>query len=228
MEQTGRTLTQAQNELRELAAHLFTMQEEEREYVARELHDDVAQRLSLAALLCQEAQTTKDPAARQRALDKVVEDISSMNSDVRMISHRLHPAIIHELGLPTALKQLVDEFGKREGMFATLITASVPEDIDPAVSTSLYRVTQEALRNVAKHAGKTHVKVILEGRAEELFLEVRDFGMGYDQESEEGSSGLGLISITERTRIAGGRSRIESSLGRGTSVTVEVPIHGRP
>ncbi len=228
VEQTGRTLTQAQNELRELAAHLFTMQEEEREYVARELHDDVAQRLSLAALLCQEAQTTKDPAARQRALDKVVEDISSMNSDVRMISHRLHPAIIHELGLPTALKQLVDEFGKREGMFATLITASVPEDIDPAVSTSLYRVTQEALRNVAKHAGKTHVKVILEGRAEELFLEVRDFGMGYDQESEEGSSGLGLISITERTRIAGGRSRIESSLGRGTSVTVEVPIHGRP
>ena len=228
VEQTGRTLTQAQNELRELAAHLFTMQEEEREYVARELHDDVAQRLSLAALLCQEAQTTTDPEARQRALDKVVADISSMNSDVRMISHRLHPAIIHELGLPTALKQLVDEFGKREGMFATLITASVPEKIDPAVSTSLYRVTQEALRNVAKHAGKTHVKVILEGREEELYLEVRDFGIGYDQDAEEGLSGLGLISITERTRIAGGRSRIESSLGRGTSVMVEVPIHGRP
>lgn len=228
VEQTGRTLLQAKNELRELAAHLFTMQEEEREYVARELHDDVAQRLSLAALLCQEAQTASDPAARQKALDRVVADISSMNSDVRMISHRLHPAIIHELGLPAALKQLVDEFAQREAMFATLITAAVPESIDPAVSTSLYRVTQEALRNVAKHAGKTHVKVMLEGRGDTLYLEIRDFGMGYDQETEEVPSGLGLISITERTRIAGGQSRIESSLGRGTSVMVEVPIHGRP
>ncbi len=228
VEKTGRTLVQAQNELRELAAHLFTMQEEERKYLARELHDDVAQRLSLAALLCQEAQSATDPAARGKALDQAVADIASMNADVRMISHRLHPAILHELGLPTALKQLVDEFGKREGMLATLITASLPDTIDPATATSLYRVTQEALRNVAKHAGKTHVKVMLEGREDQLYLEVRDFGMGYDQESEEAPSGLGLISITERTRIAGGRSRVESSLGRGTSVIVEVPTHGRP
>ncbi len=227
VEQTGRTLLQAQGELRELAAHLFTMQEEEREYVARELHDDVAQRLSLAALLCQEAQAAADPAARTLALDKVAADISAINSDVRTISHRLHPAILHELGLATALKQLVDEFGKREGMFATLITANMPESVDPTVATSLYRVTQEALRNVAKHAGKTHVKVILEGRGDNLYLEVRDFGIGYDQEAEEGATGLGLISITERTRIAGGRSKVESSLGRGTSIMVEVPIHGR-
>ena len=228
VEQTGRTLVQAQGELRELAAHLFTMQEEEREYVARELHDDVAQRLSLAALLCQEAQSATDPAARAKALDQAVADIASMNSDVRTISHRLHPAILHELGLPTALKHLVDEFGKREGMLATLITASLPETIDPSIATSLYRVTQEALRNVAKHAGKTHVKVMLEGREDTLYLEVRDFGIGYDQDAEEAPSGLGLISITERTRIAGGRSRIESSLGRGTSVIVQVPTHGRP
>ena len=93
---------------------------------------------------------------------------------------------------------------------------------------TLYRIAQESLRNVAKHAGKTHVKLVLHMKDDKLCLEIRDSGFGFDQEADSKRQGLGLLSIKERARIAGGSSIIRSSLGKGTVVTVEVPIHAEP
>lgn len=223
IEQTTATLTRAQTELQELAAYVFSVQEEERRRVARELHDDIAQRLAAISLQVAEARWSGG-RADTGALDSIAALIERLSADVRRISHGLHPSILDDLGLVPALKSLLDEFRKREDMFATYIGTDVPEKIAVPTATAIYRVTQEALRNVAKHAGKTHVKVLLERTGEMLRLQVRDFGMGSDLQDLRGGHGLGLISMKERARIAGGTFRLESELGHGTSVILEVPV----
>ncbi|MBB6143083.1 two-component system CheB/CheR fusion protein [Silvibacterium bohemicum] len=215
----SKTLARAQDELRELAAHLFTMQEDERQRVARELHDDVSQRLTMLEMLCAKLEETGGSE-----LPVIRQEVRSLNSDVREISHRLHPAILSDLGLPQAIKALVEDFRQRESMPATYFDTGVSGEIPPAIATALYRITQEALRNVSKHAGGTHVKVELNQVDGTLRLQVRDFGIGFDQDSEFPSRGLGLISMEERARIAGGTFSIASALGDGTKIAVEIPL----
>ncbi len=221
--QLGRT----QEELRSLTAHLFSVQEEERQKVARELHDDISQRLSLLELLLndlpQEAAKTGDGLTK---FASIREQVQTLNTDVRDISHRLHPALLDDLGLPAALKALIDEFRDREGTPATFISKNLPPLPSQPALTALYRIAQEALRNVAKHAGKTHVKVMLEAQENRLRLEVADFGIGFDQESpgQITERGLGLISMKERAHLAQGTLIVRSSLGYGTTVTADVPF----
>ncbi len=231
IEVAARTLDQTRDELRGLTAHLFNAQEEERQHVARELHDDVSQRLSLLAQGLENTQSAGTAAERRAGIDTLRAQLQSLNSDVRQISHRLHPSILTDLGLTAALRSLVDEFGKREGMPVTFASLNVPELTPQPAVTALYRITQEALRNVVKHAGKTHVKVMLEGRedsglpgAHSLHLEVLDLGQGFDLETDFPREGLGLISMKERARLAGGELKITSALGRGTTVSVDVPL----
>ncbi len=157
-------------------------------------------------------------------LGELREQLARLAEDVRRISHRLHPAILDDLGLPVALNALVEEFGDREGMPATYFGINLTEDFPTNVSAALYRITQEALRNVAKHAGKTHVKVILEAKNDRLLLQVIDLGIGFDPDPDVPREGLGLISMTERARLIHGTVSIHSSLGKGTTITVEVPL----
>lgn len=222
VEMAAHALSRTREELRGLTGHLFTMQEEERERIARELHDDVSQRLSLIQILLTIQQPQELNSEIEEKLSRALSELETLNADVRQISHKLHPAILKDLGLPTALRELVDEFESREGMPATFITQSLPERWSEAAATTLYRITQEALRNVAKHAGRTHVKVQLQGTGDALELKVMDFGRGFAQDEFQ-SHGLGLISMQERARIAGGSFDIESALGRGTTVTVCLP-----
>lgn len=223
VDRTNRTLSVAQEELRGLAAHLFSVQEEERQRVARELHDDVAQRLSLLQMQVEE-QMPPGVDGGSGVATSIYSQIKELNADVRMLSHKLHPAILSDLGLPAALKELVDDFRVREQMFATYIGTNVPETISLDAATVAYRIAQEALRNVSKHAGKTHVKIMLERVDSVLRLEIRDLGVGFDADDEAPRRGLGLISMKERARIAGGSLTITSSLGEGTSVSLKVPI----
>ena len=222
-------LRRTQDELRGLTAHLFTVQEEERQRVSRELHDDVSQRLSALDLALEEVAKQKNTRQFQEALEDARQRLQALNSDVRLMSHRLHPAILNELGLSAALKSMVKEFGEREGMLATYSTQVLPDHWPPEAASAIYRIAQEALRNVAKHAGKTHVKVTLSGHDDTLQLKIMDFGVGFDQEAErQPGQGLGMISMQERARLAGGAFSVQSALGQGTTVTVEVPLkrHG--
>jgi two-component system CheB/CheR fusion protein len=138
------------------------------------------------------------------------------------MSHRLHPSIIEDLGLKPALQSLTEEFGRREGMIVTFSARNVPENLPLDVATSLYRIAQEALRNVTKHAGQTHTRVTLTGTKTGIQLNIADFGQGFDVESER--HGLGLLSMEERARQIGGKMDVQSTLGEGTKITVTVPV----
>jgi two-component system, chemotaxis family, CheB/CheR fusion protein len=220
----ARRLERTQEELRGLTAHLFTVQEEERRHVARELHDDISQNLSILDLRLKALRDKQEQGFDGSEIDELRVQISELANDVRRISHRLHPAILDDLGLPAALKALVEEFGEREGMPATYSGINIPEVIPTNTAAALYRIAQEALRNVAKHAGKTHVKVILEMQDDVLILQVIDLGVGFDQDADVVGEGLGLISMTERARQIHGKLFIKSSLGKGTTMTVEAPL----
>ncbi len=221
---TAKTLVKTQNELRALTGSLFTSQEEERRRIARELHDDVSQRLAVLEIDSDEVEhsLSSDIEAARRTLVQMRTRIGQLADDVRVMSHRLHPSLIEDLGLKPALQNLIEDFGEREKMIATFWSEDLPENIPIDVATGLYRISQEALRNIAKHAGKTHVRVTLKGTTEGLQLQVADFGNGF--EMKEKRSGLGLISMEERARLIGGTVFVRSEVGGGTKVTVDVPL----
>lgn len=224
VEVTEQTLGRTQSELRALTNNLFKSQEEERRMVAAELHDDVTQRL--AHLQIELDRMAGDLPEQNQELGSHIMSLSrrtaELSQSVRQISHRLHPAIIADLGLAEAIKALVNEFRVREQMLASFRSHNVPEVIPYEITGVIYRITQEALRNVAKHAGKTHVKVTLEKRGQRLLLEVKDLGEGFD--INDRNRGLGLVIMAERARLVQGLFSLESSLGHGTTVRVEVPL----
>ncbi len=221
---TTAELGRTQSELRALAASLFTSQEEERRRVARELHDDINQQLALLTMELEHCyqRLPEDPAGVRERLDALRTRTTQLSDEVRNISHRLHPSILDDLGLPYALKALAEEFGQREGMVATFTRRNVPSSLPKEIAGALYRIAQEALRNVAKHAGRTHAKIALEGSEESIRLEVTDLGEGFDLEESRG--GLGLLSMEERAGLIRGRFQVRSALGKGTTVTVDVPL----
>jgi two-component system CheB/CheR fusion protein len=223
---TQEWLGRTQSELRALAGSLFESQENERRRVARELHDDISQQLALLEMSLTELEQSgsSDPAELRRHTAGLRERTAKLSDDVRTMSHRLHPSALDHLGLPAALKALVQDFGEREAMPATFMRQNVPESIPAEVAGVLYRITQEALRNVAKHAGKTHVKVVLQGLESQLRLQVTDLGEGFDLDDARG--GLGFISMAERARLVKADFKVESALGRGTTVTIDVPLSG--
>ena len=221
----ARELDRTQQELRGLTGHLFTVQEEERQRVARELHDDVGQRLSLLALLLNGVEAARrDGDDASAKIAEARHHLERLSTDVRGMSHQLHPAILDDLGLSAALKALADEFGSREEMPATYVARNLPVLPSQPATTAVYRITQEALRNVAKHAGKTHVKILLEVKNNNLHLEVRDLGIGFDGDGEQARGGLGMITMKERARLAHGTLSVSSALGEGTTVTADVPF----
>jgi signal transduction histidine kinase len=117
---------------------------------------------------------------------------------------------------------LAEEFGEREKMIASFSSSNVPDRIPIEIATALFRITQEGLRNVAKHAGKTHVRVSLKGAQGKIQLQIADFGQGFDPKVVR--SGLGLLSMEERVRNIGGTFDIQSTVGEGTRITVEAPL----
>ena len=224
VENATSTLNRTKGQLRGLTSHLFQVQEEERQRVARELHDGVSQRLSFLEMLLSDASATSTSDDCSVKLQTARNELQGLNTDVRQISHRLHPRMLKDLGLAAALRSLVEEFDRREGMPASFSSRGLPEQVPDEAATAIYRITQEALRNVAKHAGRTHVKVMLRNVDHMLVLKVVDFGVGFDADAVEGQSGLGMISMQERARIASGTFEISSELGSGTAITVTVPL----
>ncbi|HEY1945991.1 MAG TPA: CheR family methyltransferase [Bryobacteraceae bacterium] len=221
---TAETLGRTQSELRALAGKLFTSQEEERRRVARELHDDISQRLAHLQIGIEQIQLhpSKNPDELSGKMEQLRQAASHLSENVRDISHRLHPSILEDLGLAEAIKSLLEEFRRQEGMLTTFRRHHVPASIPYETAGVLYRITQEALRNVAKHAGKTHVKITLDGVSSGLRLKIKDFGEGFDMHERGG--GLGLISMAERAHLVQGSFAVESALGAGTTITVEAPL----
>ncbi len=222
------TLLQYQNELQALTARLLGLQEGGNKDLARELHDDLSQKL---AALGMEVSTLLQPSrgSPQELPDRVrvvSARINAMAEDVHAMSRRLHPAILDELGLEAALKEECVSFSAQMGIpakFESKGPTLLPED----VSLCLYRVAQESLRNIAKHADATNVRVVLSARKDGVRLRIVDTGDGFDLKDVKGKGGLGLISMEERVRLVGGKFTIKSQPGEGTTVEVFVPLKAK-
>ena len=169
-----------------------------------------------------------DQAAAHAKILHLREQVADISAGVRTLSHRLHPSILEHLGTAAALESLLDEFAEREGILASFYVNRVPEDLPLAVATGFYRIAQEALRNVSKHAGVAHVKISLyrpEAIGDDrsgLVLEIADSGRGFDLEQH--TPGLGLISMKERARLLGAALHLHSVPRHGTTIKVELPL----
>jgi two-component system, chemotaxis family, CheB/CheR fusion protein len=215
----------SQDQLRALTARLLEAQEEERRRVSRELHDDLNQRLAMLAVEVGEIQANMpDSAGESRARLQTVENrINALSDDARRTAYQLHPSVLEHLGLVEALESYCADFSKQEAVKVAFKQRYVPKGIPPAIALCLYRVTQECLRNVAKHAGIGRASVVLTGTGEGLALTISDAGRGFDLDSKKGR-GLGLVSIGERVMAAGGSLTIKTRPGDGTRVLVRMPL----
>jgi PAS domain S-box-containing protein len=213
--------------LRALTARILTAQEDERRRVARELHDDVTQRLAtlsieLGALTSQGVEAGDDLRARLRAAQRRV---IQMSEDVRRVAHALHPAMLEDLGLGTALKALCEEQSEIHRV-AIRFDGEEPRDsgIDPARAASLYRLAQEAIANAVQHGHATAIDVALRTGPDTVQLEVRDNGVGFDGNAPKARAGLGMTSMRERVNLEHGTLTVQSKPGQGTLVTAIVPL----
>ena len=221
---------QSARELHDLSARLVTVQEDERRAIARELHDEVGQGLTAIKVELAVAQRTIEAAGVDPA---VLSDARAITDGalhtVRDISHLLHPSVLDDLGLPVAIESYLSTFGPRHQLRAELVQNSVVGRLAPELETSLYRIAQEALTNVARHARATVCRVSLKCAADTVTLIVDDNGAGFDPGlAEHSGGGLGLIGIRERAVQFRGVVRIESAPGHGTRLTVELPVRHRP
>jgi signal transduction histidine kinase len=209
-----------------LAARLLTVQEDETRRLSRELHDDINQRLAMLAMDL-ELLEMKSPASQEGIkgeLSSLRERVSDLSDCVHDLAYKLHPAILDDLGLVVALKSYIDDYAAREGIEVAFDARNLPEMLEQDIATCLYRVVQEGLRNVAKHAEAKTVRIALECSGPKIILEIQDSGVGFVPESQVRGSGLGLVSMSERVRLVRGEFLVASKPGQGTQISVRIPL----
>jgi signal transduction histidine kinase len=221
--------TVSKAELEVLAGRLITAQEDERRRLARELHDDITQRmaaLSIEAGLLEQATVSEASASTRAGLARVRTQLAALSTDIHQLSRRLHPATLDDLGLVTAIEAEARAFFERGGPPVEVVVSGQFDDLGPGVGLALYRIVQESLHNVLKHAEAEQVRLDLRREDHDILLRVEDDGRGFSRTMSGWRHGLGLASMEERVRLLGGRLTVESLPGVGTTVEVRVPVAG--
>jgi two-component system NarL family sensor kinase len=212
--------------LRALAERVMTAQEDERSRVASELHDHVVSELGgivfgLRSLIRCPPMTKEE---MMTALERVVGELEELSTSARQLSFHLHPVMLDRVGIACALNKLLDDVSRRTGLRIERTIQQVECPLLPMASAALYRVAEEAIQNVIKHAQVDRVQVHLGVVNEAVVFRVRDEGRGFQvQRHRAGSAGLGLLSMAERIRQVGGQLRLESEPGVGTEIEVRIP-----
>jgi signal transduction histidine kinase/ABC-type uncharacterized transport system substrate-binding protein len=226
-QRAARTAQESAQDIQHLAGRLINAQEDERRRIARELHDGLNQDLaavSIALSTIEEGLPASTPVARRQQFTRLQERTVELAGAVRHLSHGLHPGVLQYAGLAIALRSHCHEFERDHGLSVTYRADDDLGSVPPDVALCLYRVTQEALRNAARHAKADRVWVSLERQRGYLALVIRDDGRGFDLEESRARGGLGLISLDERVRLVGGRITIDTKPGRGTEIHAVVPL----
>lgn len=224
---TEETLQLQQMQLHDLTAKLIKAQEDERQRIARELHDDVSQRL--AALVFDVASLEQHPPLLPeligKALEPVREHLERLSDDLHNLAYKLHPSLLEHAGLQPAIEDQIREVTKRTGLSVSLKVNHVPGSLSLDHSTCLFRVLQESLQNVVKHACATEATVKLSGSSKGLGLSVTDNGRGFDASDKcAHHQGLGLTSMQERLRLLNGFLRVHSRPADGTKICAWIPV----
>ena len=209
-----------------MSRRLIEAHEEERTWIARELHDDIGQRIALQALHLESLKDALPASATELAPDisELQDQISDLGMDIQGLSHRLHSSGLDDLGLEAAANAFCKEVSKRQGVEIDFHCENVPRGLSQEISLCLFRVMQESLQNAIKHSGSRHFDVSLRGGSNEIQLTVRDSGIGFDPEKAMGS-GLGLTSMKERLKIVDGKLSVRSRPLVGSTVDARVPLN---
>jgi PAS domain S-box-containing protein len=213
----------AQEALEKIGGKLIEAQEEERSRIARELHDDICQRLALLSMELEQANRGSN-SGRSPKLDEIRRHCAEIAVDVQALSHKLHSSKLEYLGLAPAIRSYCREFSQQHDVNVQFAAEDVPDFLPRDISLSLFRVTQEALQNALKHSGIKQFSVVLRGSGNGIQLEVSDLGAGFDVEGAKLDRGLGLVSMQERAHLVRGTFSIESAENSGTRILVRVPL----
>jgi signal transduction histidine kinase len=214
----------AEEAAHELSGHLINAQEEERSRLARELHDDVTQRLAMLAIDAGRQERTQAGSAGGSAMRMMREGLVRLSEDVHALSYRLHPSILEDLGLIEALKSECERFSRTCSIRLEANAGDIPERLPRDVALCLFRIAQEGLRNIARHARAKRAEVRLRRLAGGLELTVEDDGAGFDPTRNRSRIGLGHAGMRQRVLLLGGTVDITSSPGHGTTIRAWVPL----
>ena len=226
LEQIQRDLEEREAMRRELLRHTVIAQEDERARIARELHDETAQLLTAMSLdLATLRKSVPDSQTAGGLLDRLQSHCRQMSQGIYRMVHDLRPAQLDDLGLVAALQYLVDEERRRAGLRIALEIRGSTRRLDPLVETVLFRIAQEALTNIARHAHCETGDMLVDYQTERVLLQVSDPGAGFDSQRElQPPQGWGIAGMRERAESVGGRLRIISAPGQGTRVEVVIPL----
>jgi PAS domain S-box-containing protein len=219
-------LKRAEDELRSLSRRLIRAHEEERALLARELHDDVTQRLAVMAIDVGRAEIAAAGGTQAETMKAVRESLVRLSEDIHSLAYQLHPSVLEELGLAEALRTECERRGRQSGIDIFPDFDSALSEVGPDAALCLYRVAQESLSNVIRHAQARSASVVLRRVDDGLLLAVRDDGIGFDPALRRQERSLGLASMRERLQLVNGTLDIESVPGQGTAIVAWVPAEG--
>jgi PAS domain S-box-containing protein len=225
-------LRSANQTLRTLSRQLLQVQEEDRRTIARDLHDEIGQSLTAIKLNVERAQRTSDRAARERIMKDCIQITDSVLNQVRNLSLDLHPSILDDLGLSYALKWYADRQAERAGLKVEVAADPSEPRLPQDVEIACFRIAQEALTNVVRHAQASRASITLKRLATRVELRIQDDGIGFDartvQSSMDGGTNIGLTGMRERARLVGGEVHVKSAPQKGTEITAIVPLPSVP
>ena len=222
-----RTVHDHREELKELTARLFQSQEEERRRIARELHDEAGQALTGVNFTMETIQKSLSPeqGPLNELISEVKKQLSRTYQELRLMSHKLHPSLLSDLGLEPALDSYLTGISKHTELKINFKMVGFKERLDPDTETMLYRLSQEALSNTLKHAKARHFRLSIIKSYPHIIFSAEDDGMGFDiGGSTKKRKTLGLLSMRERVSMSGGDFSLRSTHGKGTRIRIKTPI----
>ena len=221
----------AERGLRDLCGRLIAAQEEERARIARELHDDVSQQVAGLSIslsgLNRRAAAVPNSSDLENEISSIQQRATAIAESVRNLSHDLHPDVLRHVGLVASLAAYCNGFSPSSALAVTFSAEGALAEITSESALCLYRITQEALHNVVKHAQARHADVRLVRTGDTVELTIADDGKGFDIRTRKSGTGIGLVSIAERARLSKGTVSLVTTLSKGTQVRVRIPIDAR-
>jgi signal transduction histidine kinase len=222
-------LSRSREELRELSRHQQTLREEEQKRISRDIHDELGQMLTGLKLdihLLKKKADAPSVDGMSATLDDLSSHVDAAIGSVRRIASEIRPSILDDFGLIAALEWQAGEFERKAGIECSFASAIESVDIDPEAEAAVFRIVQEALTNVARHANAENVEVTVSAADDELFLNIKDDGRGIDMDRLQKKKTLGLIGMRERARLIGATLHIRARAVGGTAVELAVPVIG--
>jgi signal transduction histidine kinase len=220
-----RMIEKHKGEISALNERLMKAQEQERIRIAGELHDGVMQEMLAVNLMLGTARRRiADDSPAKATIDKVQEKLIRVGTDIRQLSHDLHPPMLQDAGLPEAVRAYCEQFSSTAGIPVSCDADERASDLSRGAALALFRILQEALGNAAKHAAARRITVRLRRTDAEVSLEISDDGAGFDRSRVGGPGGLGLITMRERAGQLNGTFGVDSAPGRGTTISVVIPF----